>query len=339
MRKKCLWAHAVTMSSLFFFFSLSWHLWVGFPWPKFPLSEPVPCRQPTTSMQWQFKSVRLTGSGCDSGRRAPAGKDANATCRAVLWQKVRGTRRCGASGSFLSVSPGIRPSFSASRLVRETGAGAVPGPFASQRARERERLALKWCHPHALTAAEDLSRALLCKEERKSPTLIQTSDGGWSFLVLSALRAGGCSLCLLGFYIWVHCTSTLIGIAILQLEHERDGLMDSWRKCSSLNQVVPASSALYRITKFVSLGLGEFVFVEWGWMSSYYAAVWLLTGIPAPQFDFFFPIPPNDLVKKKKEEKKKRAPRLISALPLMAEKNKITYTFFILVFSDDDNNL
>lgn len=150
----------------FFFLSLSWHLWVGFPWPKFPLSEPVPCRQPATSMQWQFKSVRLTGSGCDSGRRAPAGKDANATCRAVLWQKVRGTRRCGASGSFLSVSPGIRPSFSSSRLVRETGAGAVPGPFASQRARERERLALKWCHPHALTAAEDLSRALLCKQER-----------------------------------------------------------------------------------------------------------------------------------------------------------------------------
>lgn len=116
-----------------FFFSPSRHLWVGFPWPRFPLREPVPCRQPTTNMQWQFKSVQFTGSGCDSGHWAPGRKDAYATRQAELWQKVRGARQRGVSGSFMSVSPGTWPSFSSSLLFRETGTGAAPGPFASQR--------------------------------------------------------------------------------------------------------------------------------------------------------------------------------------------------------------
>lgn len=226
-----------------FFFSPSRHLWVGFPWPRFPLREPVPCRQPTTNMQWQFKSVQFTGSGCDSGHWAPGGKDAYATRQAELWQKVRGARQCGVSGSFMSVSPGTWPSFSSSVLFRETGTGAAPGPFASQREKRAWQLS-SVIHRHWLQQRICLE---YCYASRKGTVPLwsrhRTEAGVFRSSVLFELEAVCCPIWA-SAYQTVYCTSTGFRAAILQLAHEKDGLMDIWRKCSSLSQVVPASSAL-----------------------------------------------------------------------------------------------
>lgn len=139
-------------------FFLSWHLWVGFLWPRFPLRvvlrEPVPCRRPTTNMHWQFKSVQFTGSGCDSGHWTPGGKDAYAARQAELWlmEREREIRQC----SFMSISPGIWPSFSSALLFTETWTGTAPGPFASQRESAcrlssqrhqlQQRICLEYCY-------------------------------------------------------------------------------------------------------------------------------------------------------------------------------------------------
>lgn len=136
--EKNVWTHAVTISSLllsFFFFFLSWHLWAGFLWPRFSVGVvlPVPRRQPTTNMHWQFKLVQFTGSSCDSGHWAPGRKDAYATRQAMQWQKAPEITKCRIWGCFMSVSPGIWPSLSSALLFRKTWTGTVPGPFASQR--------------------------------------------------------------------------------------------------------------------------------------------------------------------------------------------------------------
>ena len=80
----------------------------------------------------------------------------------------------------MSISPGIWPSYSSALL---TLTGIAPGPFASR----RERLPAKESDTQAPTAAEDLSRVLLCKQEGSSPTLIHTADGGWDASVLKAV--------------------------------------------------------------------------------------------------------------------------------------------------------
>lgn len=122
-------------SSCHSFFFLSWHLWAGFLWPRFSVGVvlPVPRRQPTTNMHWQFKLVQFTGSSCDSGHWAPGRKDAYATRQAMQWQKAPEITKCRIWGCFMSVSPGIWPSLSSALLFRKTWTGTVPGPFASQR--------------------------------------------------------------------------------------------------------------------------------------------------------------------------------------------------------------
>lgn len=158
----------------------------------------------------------------------------------------------------MSVSPGIWPSFSSSLLFRETGTGAAPGPFASQRESAcwissvihrrwlQQRICIEYCYASRTGTVPLWSRH-------------RTEAGVFLSSVLFQLEAV-CRPIWASAYQTVCCTSAGFRAAILQLEHERDELMDMWGKCTSLSRVVPASCALVvSPTKLVNLFWGKFL--------------------------------------------------------------------------------
>lgn len=212
-------------------FSLSWHLWVGFLCPRFPLRvvlrEPVPCRQPTTNMQWQFKSVHFTGSGRDSGHWAPGRKDAYATRQAELWQIKREWDKTVQSikqfYEFHQVyGPVLAQHFCSERLeleqrqvhlqVRES---ACRLSSLIHRHQLQQRICLEYCYASRKGAVPLWSR------HRTEAGMLRSS-------VLFEPEAAVCCPIREFAHRTVYCTCRGLWAATLH-RHERDGLTDTWR--------------------------------------------------------------------------------------------------------------